>query len=46
MVFGTAADIFNPNWNQKTGLMLGDTVLITNDGPRKLTNVPLELTVI
>jgi Xaa-Pro aminopeptidase len=46
MVFGTAADVFDPKWNQKTGLMLGDPILITKEGPRKLTKVPFELTLV
>lgn len=46
MVFGTASDVFNPVWKNDTGLMLGDSVLITADGPRRLCSSPMELTVV
>ena len=46
MVFGTASDVFNPDWKSDTGLMLGDSVLITADGPRRLCSSPMELTVV
>jgi Xaa-Pro aminopeptidase len=46
MVFGTASDVFNPNWKDNSGLMLGDTVLVTTEGPIKLCRAPFELTVV
>lgn len=42
MVFATATDLYDPKWNKDTGLMLGRTVLITKDGPKELTGLPLE----
>lgn len=42
MVFATASDVYNPNWNDSTGLMLGRTVIITADGPEEITGIPLE----
>lgn len=42
MVFATASDVFNPVLNDKTGLMLGRTVLITRDGPEEITGIPLD----
>ena len=44
MVFATASDIYDPEWNKDTGLMMGRTVLITADGPEELTAIPLEST--
>lgn len=46
MVFGTNIDINNPGWSKESGLMLGDTILVTRDGPRKLSRVPVEFTVV
>jgi Xaa-Pro aminopeptidase len=46
MVFGTASDVFNPRWKGNTGLMLGDTVLVTTEGPVKLCQAPSELTIV
>lgn len=42
MVFATASDVYNPAWNESTGLMLGRTVVITADGPEEITGIPLE----
>jgi Xaa-Pro aminopeptidase len=42
MVFATASDVYNPAWNERSGLMLGRTVLITAEGPKELTCLPLE----
>ena len=42
MVFATASDIYDPDWNKDTGLMMGRTVLITADGPEEITGIPLE----
>lgn len=46
MVFGTNIDIHNPRWNKDAGLMLGDTILVTKEGPRKFSKVPLEFTIV
>lgn len=46
MVFGVNIDVHNPKWRNDTGLMSGDTVVVTKSGARKLTKVPVELTVI
>ena len=46
MVFGTNVDVHDPRWNADTGLMLGDTIVVTKDGPRKLSRIPIELTVV
>lgn len=40
MVFGTNIDIHNPDWKPDVGIMLGDTVLVTENGPRRLVEVP------
>jgi Xaa-Pro aminopeptidase len=42
MVFATASDVYNPAWNERSGLMLGRTILITAEGPEELTGLPLE----
>ncbi len=42
MVFATASDLYDPNWTRDTGLMLGRTILITEDGPEELTGLPLQ----
>jgi Xaa-Pro aminopeptidase len=46
MCFGTNIDLHNPRWRRDTGLMVGDTILVTKNGPRKMTKVPLEFTVV
>ncbi len=45
MVFGTNIDIHNPKWRKDTGLMFGDTLVVTKNGAKKLSQIPLELTV-
>ena len=45
MVFGTNIDVYNPKWREST-LMLGDTILITETGAKKLTPIPTEFTII
>src|SRR3546814_8178231 len=42
MVFATASDVYDPQWNDATGLMLGRTILITADGPEEMTGLPLD----
>ena len=48
MVFATASDLIDPAWNGETGVMMGRTVLITEDGPEELTGIPVrgEMTVV
>jgi len=46
MVFGQNIDIHNAKWNPNTGLMLGDTIWVSSEGPKKLTRIPIELTVV
>ena len=46
MLFGTNVDLHNPKWRKDTGLMVGDTILVTKNGPRKMTRVPIEFTVV
>jgi len=43
MVFGTNIDVYDPGWKKDVGLMLGDMVVVTPEGGRRLCNVPLEL---
>jgi Xaa-Pro dipeptidase len=42
MVFATATDLFDPEWNADTGLMMGRTILITKNGPEEMTGIPIE----
>ena len=42
MVFATASDIYDPEWNKDTGLMMGRTVVITAEGPEEITGIALE----
>lgn len=44
MVFGINIDIHNPRWRDDIGVMLGDTVVVS-DAPKLLANIPLELPV-
>ncbi len=44
MVFGTNIDIHDPNWRDDVGIMLGDTIWVTKDGPYRIVNTPLEFT--
>ncbi len=46
MVFGTNIDIHDPNWRNDVGIMLGDTIWVTKDGPQKLVDIPLEFTTV
>lgn len=43
MVLGTNIDIHNPGWRTDVGVMLGDTVQVTQAGGRRLVGIPLEL---
>jgi hypothetical protein len=43
MVFGTNIDIHHPKWRMNMGLMFGDTVVVTAQGPRALVNTPHQL---
>lgn len=44
MVFGTMVDVYDPDWRDDVGVMLGNTVWVTGDGARDLVGAPLELT--
>lgn len=46
MVFGTNIDIHDPAWRNDVGIMLGDTIWVTKDGPQRLVNTPLEFTTV
>ena len=46
MVFGTNIDIHDPNWRNDVGIMLGDTIWVTKDGPYRLVKTPLEFTTV
>ncbi len=46
MVFGTNIDVFNPKFNPSSGLMLGDMVSVTNGGAKKMSKIPLQLSVV
>lgn len=43
MVFGTNTDIQDPGWRSDVGVMLGDTILVTERGPKRLVNTPADL---
>lgn len=45
MVFGTNIDVYDPNWREDVGLMFGDTILVTENGPEKLVDLPYQLVV-
>jgi Xaa-Pro aminopeptidase len=45
MVFGTSVDVYDPNWRDDVGLMYGETVLVTKNGPKILSNTPRDLVV-
>jgi Xaa-Pro aminopeptidase len=42
MVFGTNIDVHDPRWRKDVGIMLGDTIHVTKEGPRPLVKIPLE----
>jgi Xaa-Pro aminopeptidase len=46
MVFGTNIDISNPTFDRRATLMCGDTIVISKNGGRKLSKIPLELSVV
>ena len=46
MVFGTNIDIHDPKWRNDVGIMLGDTIWVTKDGPYRIVNTPLEFTTV
>jgi Xaa-Pro aminopeptidase len=46
MVFGINVDLHNPKFSTDTGLMLGDTIWVTADGPKQMTRIPVEFTVV
>lgn len=43
MVFGTNIDIHNPKWKTDKGIMLGDTILVTESAPKRLVGIRLDL---
>ncbi|MDX1745325.1 MAG: hypothetical protein R3324_05250, partial [Halobacteriales archaeon] len=45
MVFGTNIDVHDPEWRDDVGLMFGDTVHVTGDGPELLVETPEQLVV-
>jgi Xaa-Pro aminopeptidase len=42
MVLALNIDVFDPGWRKDVGIMLGDTVVIAEDGPRRLAGIPLD----
>ena len=46
MVFGQNIDVHNPSWRRDSGVMLGNTICVTREGPRVLSKVPTELSVV
>jgi Xaa-Pro dipeptidase len=46
MVFGQNIDVHNPKWNPNAGVMLGNTIWVAKEGPKALSRVPTELTVV
>ncbi len=42
MVFGTNIDIHDPKWKKDVGIMLADTLHVTENGARCLVNTPLD----
>ena len=47
MVFGTNIDIHDPSWRTDVGIMgPGDTVWVTDKGPVKLVEMPLEFSIV
>ena len=42
MVFGTNIDMFDPRWRTDVGIMFGDMLHVTKNGPRRLVNTPAE----
>ena len=43
MVFGTNGDLFDSKWRPDLGIMFGDCVLVTDNGPKLLVNTPQKL---
>jgi len=43
MVFGINIDIHDPAWRKDVGVMYGDTVLVTSNGPECLVGVEPKL---
>jgi Xaa-Pro aminopeptidase len=43
MVFGINIDIYNPKWRSDIGFQLGDMIVVTEKGPRRLVQTPTEL---
>ena len=43
MVFGTNVDIHDPRWSKHIGHMLGDMVVVTKTGGKRIVNTPTDL---
>ena len=41
MVLALNIDVFDPAWRKDVGIMLGNTAVVTEDGPRLLADIPL-----
>ena len=39
-------NIYNPKWANGGDITLGNTILVTKEGPRILENIPIELAVV
>lgn len=46
MVMTNQIDIWNPKWNNGSGMVLGDAFVITKNGPSIFSDLPLEITVV
>ncbi len=46
MVFGINVDLHDPRFSTDTGLMLGDTIWVSKEGPKQMTRIPVEFTVV
>lgn len=45
MVLGINVDIHDPKWRNDVGVVLGDTVVVTQNGTRKIVQTPMEFVV-
>jgi Xaa-Pro aminopeptidase len=46
MVLTNQIDMFNPKWKHGGGMVLGDSFVITKDGPKVFANIPLKVAVV
>jgi Xaa-Pro aminopeptidase len=42
MVLGTNIDVHNPGWRKDVGIMIGDMIHVTSNGPRRLVEIPTD----